>query len=170
MRQLPHLFDVISLFFLRHHDVHDLQLALGFFCCSNFNIEIPSVGRTFTRYRSASVYFVSTSTISSETDSMSLLCHGFDQHQQYSHLCLSRFNGHWFAFCILGHKQTSTFIPRNRLANCRYSTFQRPSDTCILAGCTTVLHAAVSTPNVISLYILSDLIPCCDSSTCYTSV
>ena len=60
-----------------------------------------------------------------ETDRLSLLYHGCDSHQRSSHLCLSRFNDHGFAFCILGHKQTSTLIPYNRLASCRvrYSSF-----------------------------------------------
>ena len=44
---------------------------------------------------------------------------GLTATKRSSHFCFSRFNGHWFAFCILGHKQTSTFIAHNRLASCR---------------------------------------------------
>ena len=43
-------------------------------------------------------------------------------------LCLSRFSRQEFAFCISGHKQTSTLAPYNRLARCRvlYSGFRVP--------------------------------------------
>ena len=46
----------------------------------------------------------------------------------FSHLCFSRFNGHWSALCILGYKQPSTLIPHSRLASCRvwYSSFRVP--------------------------------------------
>ena len=54
-----------------------------------------------------------------ETDTLCLLCHGFNSHQKCSHHCLSRFNSHGFALCIIEYMQTSTFIPYNRLANCR---------------------------------------------------
>ena len=93
-----------------------------------FNCEVPSVGRALKWYHSASFYFVCERTIRPETDPLSLLCPGFDSHQRPAHLCLSRFNSHWFAFCIFGHKQTSTLITHNRLASCqaRYSSFSVP--------------------------------------------
>ena len=96
---------------------------------------------------------------------VSLLCHWVDRHRRPSHLCLSRVNRHEFAFCILGHKQTSTLVLHNRLASRRvlYSTFlvQRHIFPRV-AGChagTTVLHAAVPIPHVICLHRLSDLTP-----------
>ena len=123
---------------------------------ASFGASSSSVGRALKWYRSASVCFVCERTIRPETDPLSLLCPGVDNHQRSSHLCSSRFKGRWFAFRIFGHKQTSTLIPHNRLASCRarYSSFRVPvtSVPCV-AGClagTTVLHAAVSTPNVMT--------------------
>ena len=105
------MFDFLGLFlaFLCHHDVYD------FFRCFEF-------------HDSASLYFVCEGTFRPETDPLSLLCHGLDSHERPPHLCLSRFNRHEFAFCISGHKQTSTLIPHNRLASrrVRYSGFRVP--------------------------------------------
>ena len=142
------------------------NLLLAPLGASSSTCEVPSVGRALKWYDSASLNFVCERTIKPETDPLSLLCHGLDSHQRPSHLCLSRFNRHEFAFCIFGHRQTSTLVPHNRLASRRvlYSGFHVPNDNCPprVAGClagTTVLHAAVSSPNVICLHLLCDLTP-----------
>ena len=72
--------------------------------------------------------FVCEYTIRPETHPLSLLCHGFDNHHKSSYLCLARFNGRWFAFCIFGHKQSSILVVDNRLSICRvpYSSISVP--------------------------------------------
>ena len=98
-----------------------------------------------------SVYFVCELSICPDTDPLSLLCHGL---HKASNLCWSRLNGHWLALGILGHKQTSTLVPHNRLANCRVRHSRRVSRDALA-----VLRAAVSTPNVICPDLLSALTP-----------
>ena len=64
-------------------------------------------------------------------DTLSLLCHGCDRHRSSSHLCLSRFNGHWLVFCILGHQTCQ--LPSAVLQ------LPRRNDTCTLVSRDAVL-------------------------------
>ena len=141
------------------------NLLLASFGASSSSMRFHPLGKV-KWYDSASLYCVCERMIRPERDPLSLLCHGLDSHQRPSHLCLSRFDRHEFAFCIFGHKQTSTHITHDRLARCRAlcSGFPAPMTSVhrVAVGCiasTTVLHAAVSIPNVICLRLLSDLTP-----------
>ena len=158
------MFSVCSKRFFCHHDVHDvLELYVGVVWC--FNFDVPSVGRAFKWYHSASVCCVCERTIRPETDPLSLLCHGFDGHQRSSYICLSKINGHWFAFCILDTSKRRSSSHKTDLPAVEYRTAASASRWHLYpraAGCpagTTVLHAAVSTPNVICLHLLSDPTP-----------
>ena len=98
-----------------------------------------------------------------------------------SHLCLSRFSGRWFAFCIFGHKQTLTLISHNRLASyrVRYSSFSIPV-TSVPSCCWMPwrhqmfcsLPCRLQTWFVCTFFCLiwlQHLLPqCCEPSTCYT--
>ena len=94
------------------------NLLLASFGASSSTMRFHPLGKV-KWYDSASLYCVCERMIRPERDPLSLLCHGLDSHQRPSHLCLSRFDRHEFAFCIFGHKQTSTHITHDRLARCR---------------------------------------------------
>ena len=130
MGSSTHVFDFLRLFqeLFSNYDVHNiLQFPVDVVCCLQFKCVVAFVGCALKLYDSTSACFVIERAIRHETDPLSLLRHGFEGHQRSSHLCLSRLNRLWFALSVLGHQDTSTFVPRNRFAQLSNMELQIPT-------------------------------------------
>ena len=125
MWQSLHVFDVLSLFCSKRFSVIMMSMTSGNLLFASFGVSsstvrfhplgVLSIGMTLP----VSILYANARSGPKQTHSLSLLCHGFDSHRRPSYLCMSRFDRHEFAFSIFGHKQTSTFVPHNRLSNRR---------------------------------------------------
>ena len=146
-RQSPHVYEFHRLFqtLFRHHDVHDFwQLPVRVIWCSSSSVRFHPFG-VHSNGISAIVAFACARTIRPETDPLSLLCPACRDSMVIGLPAVS-----W---------DTCKRRPSSHTTDSPAVEHGTPAS---VAGCligTTVLHAAVSTPDVICLHLLSDLTP-----------